>query len=645
MMQLDQLVLYGPQGQQRSILFRPGRLNIITGESGTGKTSIIAILRFLLGDNSPHAPLGPIQRTVQWYGLLAHVDETSFFIGRPAPPHGATTTRASLVIGQSTVPDMSQLQANISAVELRDYLGGLLGIEDNLNEPAVGQTRRPLSATFVHSLYYCFQGQGEVANPDILFHRQNREWQPQTIRDTLPYFLGAQGIDALRKREELARLRRTLRSRSQELAGIEQMREGGIGRVSGLLANAREAGLIERSLVITSWPEAFEVLQAALVNGLRDGDVSSAGEEADNLIARRADLRAQYRANSLALRGLDDYADIEDDFIIELNEHRSRLASIGLMPDAAPDAECPLCSHQLPESIDWETSIGSELEAVNHRLSSARRDRPRVESARADLVEARTSIRRALDEVEAALESLSRDDDLRRLRRQLWEQQSFTKGRIAQFLETTALASDAELDALRAAVEALTRDIEGLTSELDPDALRSRVNSILNIISRRMTDWARELGLEHSQDGARIDSDRLTIVADTPDGPAYMDTGEIGSGMNWVGYHLTAYLALQEFFITRRRPVPSFVVVDQPSQAFFPRDRQEGGDLDELADVDREHTRQLYRLMHTVTGRLEGALQVIAFDHADFEDEWFQESVVERWRGGQALIPKAWYEG
>ena len=71
MMQIDALVFYNSDGDVRQIRFRPGRLNIITGESGTGKSSIIGIIRYLLGGDSPHVPLGPIQNTVAWYGLLA----------------------------------------------------------------------------------------------------------------------------------------------------------------------------------------------------------------------------------------------------------------------------------------------------------------------------------------------------------------------------------------------------------------------------------------------------------------------------------------------------------------------------------------------------------------------------------------------
>lgn len=211
-------------------------------------------------------------------------------------------------------------------------------------------------------------------------------------------------------------------------------------------------------------------------------------------------------------------------------------------------------------------------------------------------------------------------------------------------IQPSALESDDTIQMLERTVETLEGKAERLADALDPEALRSRVNSQLAIVGRTMTELARSLPLEHSDHGVRIDPYRLTVVADTLEGPAYMDAGAIGSGMSWVGYHLTAYLALHSFFIEADRPVPRFIVLDQPSQAFFPRDRETGGDLTELNDTDRQNTRKLYKLMFDTVGVLEGKLQIIAFDHADFADDWFQDSIIETWRDGRALIPSEWVE-
>ncbi len=645
-MQLDALILYNADGDIRQIRFRSGQLNIISGESGTGKSSIIGILRFLLGGDSPHVPLGPIQDTVAWYGLLAHVGNTQFFIGRPAPAHGVTTSQVMLSVGESDVPELAALESNANTADLVDYLGGLIGIEENLHVPAEGRTRRALAANFRHSLYYNFQGQGEVANPDLLFHHQNRDFQKQAIRDTFPYFLGAQSPDALRKREQLSDLRRDIRRQETRLAEARSTRELGMGRAAGLIADARASGLLPVDTTPVDAGEAIDVLSALLEADQPPAHADDVDRDAETeaLIARRGELRGSLRDINDKLRGLDEFARVGTEYSAELNEHRVRLASIGLIPDTTDaEATCPVCQTALTDTSTHD-AIGHSLGRVARRIELAQRDQPRIATARTELLQARGQVRADLTDIETSLEELARTDDIRATAQHTWDQQSFVRGRIAQYLETTTLESDDTIAALERAVEALEDKAARLTDELDPEALRSAVDSLLNIVGRRMTALAQSLPLEHSEHGVRIDPYRLTVVADTLQGPAYMDAGAIGSGMSWVGYHLTAYLALQDYFIDANRPVPRFIVLDQPSQAFFPRDRESGGDLAELSDTDRDNTRNLYRMMFDVVTQLDGQLQIIAFDHADFADEWFQDSIIETWRDGTALIPRDWYK-
>lgn len=157
-----------------------------------------------------------------------------------------------------------------------------------------------------------------------------------------------------------------------------------------------------------------------------------------------------------------------------------------------------------------------------------------------------------------------------------------------------------------------------------------------------MAPLVRELGLEHSASSMRIDPRRLTVVADTPNGAIPLQ--EIESTANWIGYHLVAHLALHKLFVERSRPVPRFLVIDQPSQAFYPSDVRPSPELDELEDADRQAVKAMFKLHYDFALSLSPSFQVLVTDHVNLPDEWFRESVVEDWRGDRALVPPSWLE-
>ncbi|MDZ7853550.1 MAG: DUF3732 domain-containing protein [Halomonas sp.] len=107
-------------------------------------------------------------------------------------------------------------------------------------------------------------------------------------------------------------------------------------------------------------------------------------------------------------------------------------------------------------------------------------------------------------------------------------------GRVSLYLESLPELPDSKK--LEEQAELLRSQCAALEEELSNERVKERIESITSILGCRMTDWARELDLEHSKYPLRLDIKKLTIVADTADGPVPMD--RIGSGENWVGYHL-----------------------------------------------------------------------------------------------------------
>jgi hypothetical protein len=111
-----------------------------------------------------------------------------------------------------------------------------------------------------------------------------------------------------------------------------------------------------------------------------------------------------------------------------------------------------------------------------------------------------------------------------------------------------------------------------------------------------------------------------------------------GSGANWVGFHLITFLALHKLFVRRERPVPRFLFLDQPSKAYFPED----ADINSPSkDEDRDSVRKMYKMCFDLVEELTG-FQIIMTDHANIDEDWFQNSIRERWRDGLKLVPEEW---
>ena len=135
---------------------------------------------------------------------------------------------------------------------------------------------------------------------------------------------------------------------------------------------------------------------------------------------------------------------------------------------------------------------------------------------------------------------------------------------------------------------------------------------------------------------------KLTVVVFRE--PEIVRLKNMGGGKNRMGYHVALFLAFHKLFRLQERPVPAFLVIDQPTQVYFPKDRSEAPDrsVDDLADEDRTAATGLFRLFYDFVAELAPRMQLIVIDHADLTEHWFQESVVANWWHGGKLVPESW---
>ncbi|AQS88473.1 hypothetical protein AA101099_0413 [Neoasaia chiangmaiensis NBRC 101099] len=494
----------------------------------------------------------------------------------------------------------------------------------------------PIAANIRHALMFCIQDQDEIDSRKILFHRQSEPFLPQTIKDVLPYFLGAIDEDLLRRKVQLDLERKELR-KLQKLAGErEQLANLSGARTEEMFREAQSVGLI---------PPGQPPAQDIALSGLRainpviqEVPVPPDSTEPIAILRReRTSLRRELGVLKERLRQIRHVEDVAGGFAHEADEQRARLATLGLV--AKGDVEtCALCG-----STDLHVPLVAEmhktLSGIDEQLSQVRREVPRLQEAQGELVAKQNDVEDALKHNQGQIDALAKQDDAFRTERDSQLRLARTMGRIAYFLETlppppAATTSVDELDAARKRVEALEKLV-------DPENTAERLTSTLNLIGDYMTRDSEKLDLEHSGSRLRLDIRQLAVVADTLDGPVPLF--RMGSGENWVGYHVLAHLALHRWFRQKNRPVPGFIFFDQPSQAHYPAEQDRAGDLSDLPDADREAVFKLFKLMFEVAVELAPNFQVIVTDHADLRDKWFADAVVARWRG-QGLVPQSWID-
>lgn len=209
------------------------------------------------------------------------------------------------------------------------------------------------------------------------------------------------------------------------------------------------------------------------------------------------------------------------------------------------------------------------------------------------------------------------------------------------------MSTSRNVDDLARRVKLLADEIAGLRRDLDPNTQRNRLNAALDSVSARIADYARLLNLEHSSENVRLNAKELTLQFSPLSGRTDF-LWEVGSGQNWVGYHIAGLLALHEHFVTlTRNPVPRFLMIDQPSQVYFPEAWPDLNTLDSdtarSADIAGVH-RIFEALGHFMSKVPE--FQIIVTEHAG-AITWegvANVHVVGNWREGQGdfLVPNEW---
>lgn len=635
--QIQAIHLFNYEGERRTVKFRLDQLNIITGRSGTGKTSLIDIIQYCLGSTDFTVASGVIRQKVSTYALELKTKEQTYLLARPAPESGRkVSTRMHFSYGFIPNPlTVDYVSPNTDVASAIDLLSKAVGIENNVTDVGPG-TRSPFEVNVKHANYFTLQHQDEVSNQSVLFHGQATEWVPQTIRDVLPYFLGAVDVRYLLYVEELRQRKRELRRLK---VGSEEVSE--IASPPLALALVREAVALQlhERLSTESPAEVMAALQSISAMSLSDNLGHTLEDELPDLFENREKLRLRLSEVRGKRGSAIELMRHEERFSGEAMEQKARLESINLMPplDDQTDGMCPLCSAPAPATSSVVVALKHHLQSLSSELNEVRRDTPYLQEAIARFDKEMSSLAIQLRDNGELIDTASKASVAFQQRHTVEQAQAVLMGKAQLYIESVSEAQSSSSSNER--IKDLEARILALETGLDQNAVQERISDALALISQRATRAATFLGLEHSPGPVNLDIPKLTVVVSTPNGRYPLR--EIGSAENWLGYHLSILIGMHDYFTRASRPVPRFLFLDQPSQVYFPADHKDPS-TEDLTDDDRENLILVYNLLNEFVAESDTGFQIIVTEHADLEEEWFQDAVVERWRGSEALIPQSW---
>lgn len=646
--QIEKLILWPKNAKYnyKAIDFDINSVNVITGDSRTGKSAIIPIIDYCLASGECYIPTQTIRNACSWFGIVVNLENSKVLLARREPGIQKSTSDMMFVQGEEIdIPEVPEKNANCQVVKqfLDEY--ARLSFLDT-DESYYGS--RP---AFRDLMSFCFQPQNVVANANILFYKTDKTDHRNKLINIFPYVLGVITPKVLSARQELLELQRKLNRKERDYEKLCELTVRWENEINAWISVAIELGLLNEDVGNMSFDSKLVYLQ-----NLTKANTEEKILKGDNIIKNSHELVSlKEKENELALK-LTKYKNryVEMSRLMNsVSEYREALSiqveRLGitewLNEKAQKEHICPVCQqkcsddtqrniylHRLEENINKRKKV-EEVPAAFEREYEMVQDK--IQKLTDELVSIQKRIRIEENKIKQSTENNVNNPN------------KYTLDGISRFLGKIEYASDTitslEADGeLMAEIESLRLRIAELKKIADESVIKRKIENAITKISVKQMELLKLMDAERPDDPFRLDYKNLTVEVDGEDGRKdYL--WEIGSGSNWLAYHISTILGLQEFFATFQSSVPNFVVFDQPSQVYFPHDSI---DDKKIKDLDRNAVRSIFITMAKSISNVHNNMQILVLEHADNSIYGDVQGVNEVcvWRNGEKLIPLEWIE-
>lgn len=600
-------------------------LNIITGDSQTGKTALMEIVDYCLLNSENNIPKGKVDETIKIYFIILIKNDKKIVVAREkfdSSKERNGKSKAFLkyedINFQENLINSEYFDINKEKFKpIQELKIDFLNIFNINVLERIGSDNKIQRPTHRNIMSFIFQTQGTIANKENLFYRMNDARKRKNLIEELPILLGFVNQEYNIKRLDKLEIEKNIKKIDERIKYSVEEFEILKKDIEEEWIKLKEFESVHKILI------SDEKVRINILNQKR-GLEKNLYDKSNEL------LEIEVR--------LEDMKDISEEKIKLVNKIGNRLKS-----EFSEVSNCPFCNSKLEElneeiqnlqKIKNEyTEIVSIESVLNTTLINSKTELEKQKKERKkevkDLNEKYYDLLSILNEEENKNEKIKEDIEYKKIKINALEKRR----------------NDLCISNLKKELDDLKKELYDLNIALKEVDISDKMKRVNVEIAQEMERIISHLDFENYSEYPmiNINLEKLEYYQMSDKEKIYLSA--MGSGSNWVAVHLALFLSLNYIFskYSSTMSIPNILFLDQPSQAYFPKKEMfvDNKKLNAYEKVENIFIQVLNHIKYTKE-RTGLKPQIILIDHADnlnLGNEYnFEDYVKARWINGEGFI-------
>lgn len=637
---IKSIIIFNKNGDKKVVPLEQG-VNIITGESKTGKSALVEIIDYCLCSTRCTIPKGKITDFAYIYVLLMNINNKIYVLARYNWNDGGKmffNEESNDFSSQNLDINYFEEKNALSYKDVKNEIECALGLF--ITNMATDPDQKGKKASLRNMVSYMFQHQNLIASKFALFYRFADFYKRKDVIDQFPVFAGMISQEYYSDLIQLNSLKTQLKQKNKKRKDIEKSKTYIKNNLCSLLSdyfalldlnfddNSSVQKMFEIASNLPKFDETHLFGESKIVeryNQLND-ELENLRNTDQDILVKIDNMKKVSNTGSSFSKMLESLKQKTNAATIETEEYTCPLCGQKCQEISDNDAK-------LIEATDW---LDDELEITAKYTADFSEDIRKLNENHEKIKENIRNISRQIKNIEAKFISSATLFSKR-------EKVNYAKAKIDVFVEMNDAgifeSVDEEIEELKEKILRLEEKIKGF----DVGKKMSKAEIFLDDNMNRLSST-----LDFEEEYKPIDlhfglTDGSFDIYQHQNNNENIHLYEMGSGANWVSCHIALFLSFLHYFsIQKNSPMPLIMFFDQPSQVYFPQGDEKG----EIDEADLVAVNKMYKTIFdeiNLIGKKTGILpQIIIVDHVDGNSleckEEFNKYVRCNWRNGQALI-------